>query len=182
MANVDHSGESSRDGPDLGSVLYQELHVLAERALRRERADHTLQPTALLHEAWIRLERQEKQITERAAFFATAAKMIRRVLVDHARARARLKRRGLVIPLNEELPASDGVEDAEILSLHEALDKMPGIDARMAQIVALRFFGGLTMEETARHLCMPLITVRRTWAFARSWLRRELRRDEESDA
>ncbi len=160
-------------------LVYDELRALAETYLKRERPDHTLQATALVHEAYVRLVKQEDvQWQNRAHFFAVAAQAIRRILVDHARGHAREKRGGdrQRLALDEEVAARPG-HDLDLLALDEALHKLAGLDSRQAQIVELRFFGGLGLREVAEFLGVSPRTVDGDWAMARAWLRRELQRD-----
>ena len=153
-------------------VVYGELRQLAASYLRRERPDHTLQPTALVHEAFIRLvDQRQIDWSNRAQFLGLAAVMMRRILVNHARNRVTDKRgQGLEhIPLTV---AADGIGTAEVklLELHEALDRLAEADTRKAQIVELKFFGGMTTEEIAETLRVSTATVERDWKFARAWL------------
>jgi RNA polymerase sigma factor (TIGR02999 family) len=147
--------------------------------MRREGPDHTLQTTALVHEAYIRLvDQQRVQWRNRAHFFGIAAEVMRRVLVDHARARQAAKRGGGVqrITLGDAMVASSDVEDADVLALHEALERLALLDADQARLVELRYFAGMTIEESAEALGVSPATVKREWALARAWLRRELAR------
>jgi RNA polymerase sigma factor (TIGR02999 family) len=166
-------------GEQLLPAIYAELHRQAERAMRREASEHTLQPTALVHEAYLRLIDQSRvEWRNRSHFFGVAAQVMRRILVDHARGRLAAKRGGDVQRLtlsDAEAPASadDGVD---VLALHEALESLAKLDPRQARIVELRYFTGLTIEETAEALEMSPATVKREWSVARAWLRRELAR------
>lgn len=157
-------------------VIYGELRRVARARLRRERADHTLSPTALVHEAYLRLIDQRRvQWRGRAHFFAVAARMMRRILVDHARAHGAAKR-GAAIRVSAaaaEVGALPG--DLDVLALDGALDRLAAIDGRQSELVELRFFGGLNIEETAAALAVSPVTVKRDWALARAWLFRELR-------
>jgi len=166
-------------GEQLVRAVYTELHRQAERAMRRESPSHTLQPTALVHEAWLRLIDQRRVAwRNRAHFFGVAAQLMRRILVDHARGRLSAKRGGGMqwISLSEAAPAvSDGSSDvADILALHEAIERLAALDPGAARVVELRYFGGLTIEETAEALGLSPATVKRDWALTRAWLRREL--------
>lgn len=156
-------------------VVYAELRRIAGRALRRERG-HTLQATALVHEAFIRLvDQREVQWQNRAHFFAIAAQLIRRILVDHARRRGAVKRGCGVanLVLDPDIPAVEfPVTDA--LALDEALTRLDAVDAQQCRIVEMRYFGGLTNEEIADVLHMSTRTVIREWHMARAWLFREL--------
>lgn len=160
-------------------LLYDELRVLAGRLMRAERPDHTLQPTALVHEAYLRLvDQRQVQWQGRAHFLGLAARMMRRVLVDHARARATAKRGGeqVRVTLDDETLASDE-RGLELLALDEALERLAEEDPRAGRVVELRFFGGLTVEETAGVLETSPVTVKRDWQYARAWLSRALSED-----
>lgn len=157
-------------------IVYAELRRQAERAMRREAAGHTLQPTALVHEAYLRLVDQARVPWQnRAQFFGIAARCMRRVLVDHARARGAAKRGGPGIRAALD-DANAAVEEPApmIVAVHEALERLAALDAEQARLVELRYFGGLTIEETAAVLGISPATVKREWAVARAWLRREL--------
>jgi len=158
-------------------VVYAELRRQAERAMRREAAGHTLQPTALVHEAYLRLvDHARVPWQNRAQFFGIAARCMRRVLVDHARARGAAKRGGPGIRTSlDDANAAAGEEPASmVVAVHEALERLAALDAEQARLVELRYFGGLTIEETAEALGVSPATVKREWALARAWLRREL--------
>jgi RNA polymerase sigma-70 factor, ECF subfamily len=183
---------------ELTGLLYRELRSLAQRHLRRERPNHTIQRTALVHEAFVRLVSQQSvDWRSRAHFFALASTLMRRILVDHARARLSSKRGGgsPVLSLDElttppedaDAPAPSDVEaisdqanegdsDEDIAAIDEALTRLAAIDNRQVQIVQMRYFGGLTIEETAQALEISDATVKREWALARAWLKRELSR------
>ncbi len=170
-----------RDGdPDVLSrllpLVYEDLRELAGRQLRRERADHTLQPTALVHEAYLRLVDQEARSFEnRAHFLALAATAMRRILVNHAVARRAEKRGGGAEKVTLFEAASVFEERAEdLVALDEALNRFAAIDPEKCRIVELRFFAGLTAEETAECLSTSLRTVERGWRFAKAWLRKEI--------
>jgi len=157
--------------------VYNELRRMAARRLRKERADHTLQPTALVHEVYLRLADQCKvRWQDRAHFFAIAARIMRRVLVDHAR-RAQAEKRissGQKVPL-ELAPPVAKLPNLDLLDLDRALSRLAELDGRQAEVVGLRLFGGLTVEEVARVLEISEATVAREWRMARVWLYRELR-------
>ena len=169
-----------RDALDhLMPLVYQELHRIAGAHFRRERPEHTLQATALVHEAYLKLVNQQHAHWEnRTQFFAVAAQLMRRVLVDHARAQAADKRGGGVtrLSLNDaaEPRAIDGQTDVDVLALNAALDELAALDPRQARVVELRFFGGLDLEETASALETSLTTVKRDWTMAKAWLYRAL--------
>ena len=156
--------------------VYNELRRLAAYQLSGERRGHSLQATALVHEAYLRLAGQESdQPKDRRQFIAVAAEMMRRVLVDHARARLRLKRGSGVanVSLSEAMELADG-RDVEVLDLDRALLRLAEVDPRKARLVELRYFGGLTMEESAEVLDASVPTLERDWRFSRAFLRREL--------
>lgn len=158
-------------------LVYMELKRLARAYMRRERPDHTLQTTALVHEAYLRLVRQEDVRWQgRSHFFGIAARVMRRILIDHARGHLRQKRGGVVVvvPLDEALVFSPD-HSQELLRLDEALDRLAKLDARQSHIVELRFFGGLSVEETAECLGISQKTVKRDWAVAKAWLHAEVR-------
>jgi RNA polymerase sigma-70 factor (ECF subfamily) len=153
-------------------LVYDELHRLAAHYLGRERADHTLQPTALVHEAYLRLINQRHvDWRNRAQFLGIAASVMRRILVNHARDRAAAKRGGdreqVSISLVE---APSGGPDVELIALEEALERLAALDPRKARVVELRFYGGLTVDEVAEVLEISRATVEREWSFARAWL------------
>ena len=170
---------SDGDGQALDKLLplvYDELRQLADRYLRRERSDHTLQATALVHEAYIKLiDQRSVRWQNRAHFFGVAAQAMRRILVDHARRRGGQKRGGDAhkVALDEALIVSDE-RAAEVVALDEALARLAEIAPRKSQLVELRFFGGLGIEETAEVLKVSPGTVMRDWTFAKAWLRREI--------
>jgi RNA polymerase sigma-70 factor (ECF subfamily) len=157
-------------------LVYKELRRQATAYLRRERVDHTLQPTALVHEAYLRLVGQERVVWQnRAHFFGVAAQMMRRVLVDHARGHRRGKRFGAAVKvtLDDRLGAA-GPPDCDLLLLDQALDDLTAIDPRQGQIVELRYFGGLSEREVAEVLALSRATVTREWQIARGWLYRRV--------
>jgi len=158
-------------------VIYQELHRLAVGHLRHERPDHTLQPTALVHEAYIKLVAQRNADWQsRTHFFAVASQSMRRILVDYARRQLRAKRGGrqAKLSLDEVLVVSPDRPD-RMLALDEALTRLERLDARQGRIVELRYFGGLTVEEAAEILGVSPTTVRREWTSAKAWLYGELK-------
>ena len=162
----------------LAPLVYAELRRLAGHYLRGERAGHTLQPTALVHEAFLRLMGQDRaQWQHRSEFIGVAAQLMRRILVDYARQRAAGKRAGSPVILSEQRLRVDAAIDrtAEILAVHEVLERLAALDARQARIAELRYFGGLSIEETAGVLDVSPRTVKRDWAMARAWLRAELK-------
>jgi RNA polymerase sigma factor (TIGR02999 family) len=158
-------------------LVYAELRRQARRVLGREGGGHTLQPTALVHEAWLRLDGQhDARWQSRTQFLAVAAQTMRRVLVDHARARRALKRGGggTLVTLAEAERAAARPDDVDVLALDDALARLAAMDPRKARLVELRYFAGLSMPEAAAALGISLATVGREWAVARMWLRREL--------
>ncbi len=170
---------------ELLPLVYGELRRQAARQLRAQRPGHTLQTTALVHEAYLRLVRPEGVGTDwqsRAHFFGVAARAMRTILVDHARARRTAKRGGgaQVISLNSAAVADDGAggaqdSEVDVIALDQALARLAELDGRQARVVELRYFGGLSIEETANTLGVSHATVEREWKTARLWLRRELR-------
>ena len=171
---------SAGDKPALNRLMplmYRELRHLASRQLRRERKGHTLQTTALVHEAYLRLVNQTGIASQtRAQFFAIAANLMRQILVDHARQRHAEKRGGAERQKLSLTNADKIAEQPEVnlLALNEALEQLARLDAQQARVVELKFFGGLTIEETAEVMGISHATVERDWKMARAWLRREL--------
>jgi RNA polymerase sigma factor (TIGR02999 family) len=158
-------------------LVYDELRRIASRSLNRERPDHTLQTTALVHEAYLRLVQQDRvQWQNRAQFYAIAASLVRRILVDYARSGRAMKRSGGAqkVPLDEGTVFSPQ-RPSDVLALDDALNRLGSLDPRKCRIVELKFFGGLTAEEIAEVLQLSAITVLRDWSMARAWLYRELR-------
>ena len=158
------------------ALVYEDLHRIAAREMRREQGEHTLQTTALVHEAYLRIDRSEEiDWRDRAHFFAMAATQMRRVLVDHARRKRSEKRGGGLVRLS--LIDSDGGAvgiDERLLAVDEALGRLEAFDARAAKVVELRFFGGLSEVEAAEALRISRATLKRDWDFARTWLTRQL--------
>jgi len=156
-------------------LVYDELRRLAGRAMRHERTDHTLQTTALLHEAYLRMLGADVEWEDRAHFYAVAAQTMRRILVDHARARGRNKRGGgdVRIPLEESVAAGPS-RSADVIALDEALSRLSSLDERKAKAVELHYFGGLTYDEIARVLGVSAATVDRELRLAKAWLYKEL--------
>ncbi|MDQ3755537.1 MAG: sigma-70 family RNA polymerase sigma factor [Acidobacteriota bacterium] len=169
---------------DVIRVVYHELRRMADRYLRMERPDHTLQPTALVHEAYLRLvDQTQVNWQNRAQFFGVAAQMMRRILVDHAKTTHRDKRGGaaLKLPLDEAVNLSQG-RAADLLALDDALKSLAEIDQRKSRVVELRFFGGLSVKETAEALEVSPQTVLRDWKLAKAWLYQEIKRGAPDDA
>ena len=171
--------EGRREAFDrLVPVVYDELRQVAHRQLRGERAGHTLSTTALVHEAYLRLLNVEQmEWIDRAHFFGTAARVMRRVLIDYARARGRDKRGGgaIRVSLAEAIDERSAPED-DLLDLDAALSRLEALSERQCRVVECRCFGGLSVEETAAALGVSEATVKRDWSFARAWLNRELGR------
>ena len=168
--------EDSEPPDVLVSQLYQELRKLAAGCLRRERPNHTLQPTALVNEAWLRLAAQSQSgCNGRVQFLAVASHLMREILIDYARTRNRAKRGGGQAPIcvedAGELAAS---QEVDLMALDDALNALERIDTQQRQIVELRYFGGLNIEETAEVLGVSPATVKRDWRMAKAWLHREL--------
>ena len=158
-------------------LVYDELHKLASRYLRRERRDHTLQTTAVVHEAYLKLVNQrDANFENRLHFFAVAAQIMRRILVDYARRHHASKRGGDLykLSLDEALVTSEE-KGADLLALDEALERLAAIDQRQSRVVELRVFAGLTLEETAQALNISPSTVRREWSMAKAWLHRQIK-------
>ena len=170
LARWSNGDVSARDA--LVPLVYDELRRIARRCLAGQRSDHTLQPTALVHEAYLRLARRDSlDWRDRVHFFAMAAQMMRQILVDHARKQAAAKRGGNAITLviDEALVASKE-SNLDVLALDAAMTKLASLDPRQCQIVELRFFGGLSIEETAQVVNISPATTKREWATARLWL------------
>jgi RNA polymerase sigma factor (TIGR02999 family) len=171
-------GGNTHAAGELLPLLYHELRQIAASKMANEAAGHTLQPTALVHEAWLRLVGGDQRAwPSRAYFFAAAAEAMRRILVDHARRKQSLKRGGEFerADLNESALVIAAPPD-ELLAVHEALEKFAVEDAQSAELVKLRYFVGMTMEEAASALDMAPRTAERLWTYARTWLQREIRR------
>lgn len=172
-------GRGNREAQErLLSLVYADLRHLANCQLKRERRDHTLQPAALVHEAYLRLVDQTRvEWRNRTQFFALASQMMRRVLVDHARRRQAEKRGGeatlLALDEAQDLPTTRYID---IAALDEALKALAELDLRQSRVVELRFFGGLTVEETAEILSISRATVKRDWSTAKAWLFQELKK------
>ena len=158
-------------------MVYDELRRVARNCFRREGPGHTLQPTALVHEAWMRLfEGEQPEYESRRHFLAVAAITMRRVLVDHARARDTRKRgsQWSRVAFENAREAGDDGPDFEVLAVHEALEKLATLSPRQAQVVELRWFGGMTVPEVSEHLGAATRTIEQDWTAARAWLRVEL--------
>lgn len=165
-------------------LIYQELRRIARNQMRGERPGHTLQPTALVHEAFLRLVDQNRaDWRNRAQFFGVAAQLMRRILVDHARRRHAAKR-GIAVTLNEAIGQRKAGADQteEILAVDQALARLGELDPRQARIVELRYFGGLSVEETAEAIGIATRTVKLDWAMAKGWLKSQLSKEARRDA
>jgi RNA polymerase sigma factor (TIGR02999 family) len=172
-----NAGDPSAPGK-LAPLIYAELRRLARRSMRRENAQHTLETGALINEAYIRLaDWKNARWENRAHFYGVASQIMRRVLVDHARARGYQKRGGGVRPvaLDDAVVAAEQ-RGPDLLALDEALERLTAVDARKARVVELRFFGGLSVEETAAVLEVSPFTVIRDWNFVKAWLSREMKK------
>jgi RNA polymerase sigma factor (TIGR02999 family) len=175
MTEHDASPEAAGDRGELDAMLplvYEELHRLAAQYLHRERADHTLQPTALVNEVYLRLVKQRRvDWRNRAQFLGVAAGMMRRILANYARDRSAAKRPGdrgrVSLSLAEGEPSGP---DVDLIAVDDALERLAKVDARKARVVELKFFGGMTTEEIAEVLAISRATVEREWSFARAWL------------
>ena len=164
---------------ELLPLIYGELHKRAKAYLRRERQNHTLQPTALVHEAYLKLiDQRDDNWQSREHFFAIAAQAMRRILVDHARNRHRLKRGGTSedLPLEEALLNVADESNVDLIALDEAMAKLAEFDPQRERIVELRYFGGLTVDEAAKALGISRATAARDWQVAKAWLHREMTR------
>lgn len=172
ITRILQQGEGA-DWERLLPIVYEELRSMATAIFRSERIDHTLQPTALVHEAYLRLIGQNAEVSwqNRAHFFGVAARLMRQLLVNHANAHNAEKRSGQKtrVTLNNVADFSK-FQNLEILELHDALEKLAALDERQAKIVELRFFGGLTLEETAEVMQASVMKVRREWKLAKMWL------------
>jgi RNA polymerase sigma factor (TIGR02999 family) len=162
---------------DLMPLVYSELRRQASGYLRRERSNHTLQPTALINEAYLKLiDQRDVKWQNRAHFFAIAAQAMRRILVDYARERHRAKRGGAAenLPLDEALTIVSREKSIDLVALDEALNKLATFDERQAKVVELRYFSGLSIDETAEVLNVSNVTIRRDWNMAKAWLHQEV--------
>jgi RNA polymerase sigma factor (TIGR02999 family) len=169
------NGDTTAEGK-LIPLVYNELRKLAAHYMRRERPDHTLQATALVHEAFMRLtEQRDVSWQGKAHFFGVASQLMRRILIDHARGRLRAKRGGggQKLSFDENLLLTDARSE-ELLAVDESLDRLAKLDPRQARIVELRFFGGLSVEEVAEVVGISSKTVKRDWSLAKAWLYQEL--------
>jgi RNA polymerase sigma factor (TIGR02999 family) len=174
LAGLQSGGDYALE--ELTSVVYTELHRIARRVWGQQQPGHTLQPTVLIHEAYLKLVKQNgRAFQSRAHFLAVASIAMRQVLVNHAESRVTAKRGGKnhAVPLDEAQTASLQ-DESDVLLLHEALQKLSDFDLRKARVVEMRYFGGLSLEETGEALGVSTVTVTRDWQTARAWLAREL--------
>jgi len=171
-------GDAKASG-ELLPLVYDELRRLAGARMRQELAGHTLQPTALVHEAWLRMVGESDRTWQnRAHFFAAAAECMRRILIESARRKSRLKRGGGQAKLNiDDLELADATPDDKILLIDEALGRLDREDPEKARVVVMKFFGGMTNQEVAEHLGVTERTVERHWAYARAWLFQSIRKE-----
>jgi RNA polymerase sigma factor (TIGR02999 family) len=178
LKNWGNGDQAARD--QLMPLVYEELRRMAHQHMRKERPGHTLQTSALVHEAFVRLvDQTDVQWQNRAHFFGIAAQMMRRILVDHARSRQFAKRGGDVRRVSlDEVAIVSAERAADVVALDDALNSLAAVDQRKSQVVELRFFGGLSIEETATVLAVSPGTVMRDWTLAKAWLRREMRVDQ----
>lgn len=164
--------------PELMERVYVDLRKIARNQFRRERADHTLQPTALVNELYVRLQRHgPMEWRDRRHFYSIASRLMRRLLVDHAREHGARKRKAIKVTLRDDA-AAGGLLDLDLLTLESALAKLEARYPRECRVVELRYLCGLSNDEVAEAVGTSLATVKRDWTFARSWLLRELRRGE----
>jgi RNA polymerase sigma-70 factor, ECF subfamily len=171
------SGDGSPAVNELTAAMYQQLHRIASRHIRGERPGHTLQATALVHEAYLKLhERCTRQFNTEIHFLAVASRVMRQVLVDHARARRAQKRAGGAIPLwtNFEVESGDGLCLVDVIELNDAIEALGAEDKSLEQLIVMRYFGGMTAEETAVALGISVHVIRHDLRFAEAWLRRRL--------
>ena len=170
-------GGDDRAAEELLTLVYDELRLTAAQKMAREAAGHTLQPTALVHEAWLRLGGdQQPEWKNRAHFFAAAAEAMRRILIEHARHRKALCHGGGQVRVNlDDVELAAASDDDHLLAVHDHLDELARIDARKAELVKLRYFVGLSIEEAAEILGISVPTANRWWAYARAWLFRAIK-------
>ena len=177
LAEWSDGNQSALD--ELYPLVYHELHRLARRYMSRERKDHTLQTTALINEAYVRLvDQRNVQWQNRAHFFGIAAQIMRRILSNYARDRHRAKRGGRAIQVSlSEVAIVSEMKSAELIALDDALHRLSEMDERKTKVVEMRYFGGLSAEETAEVLGVSVITVHRDWKLAKAWLLRDMKRE-----
>ena len=178
MSKPGQTAEQQKQANDLLNSLYEELRVLARQKMAHETPGQTLQATALVHEAWLRVGGDKQQRwANQAQFFSAAAEAMRWILIDNARRKKAARHGGGLEKLNlEELDLAAAMPDEQVLALNEALDRLADHDATKAELVKLRFFAGLTLEDAAKVLGLSLATAKRDWSYARAWLYREMQR------
>ncbi len=183
MQDVEHKpqaagSEAPPSAAELLPVVYEELRRLAAQKLSHEKPGQTLQATALVHEAWLRLVHEgDHTWNDPQHFFCAAAEAMRRILVENARRKKRLKHCGRLERVNaDDVDISSPMPDDDLLAMDEALDRLSEVDSRAAEVVKLCFFVGLTQEQAAEHLGVSVATIERTWSFARAWLFREIQK------
>jgi len=177
---LDQMRSGRKDALDrLLPLVYNELRRLAAHYMQQERAGHTLQATALVHEAYVRLTNQDANWQNRAQFMGVAGQLMRRILVDHARKHVAAKRGGAMETLDESAArqVANFTKPEEILAVHLTLEQLERLDSQQGKVVELRYFAGLTAEETAQAMGLPLRTVEREWTMAKAWLRARLARE-----
>ena len=176
MSEDSFKSNDSESAGRLLTLVYEELRQMAAQKMAREGPNQTLQATALVHEAWLRLGGQPgSQFQNRSHFFAAAADAMRRILIDNARRKKAQRHGGGLVRVDlDGLDLAAGIEDDQLLAVHEALDRLASHNAPKAELVKLRFFAGLTLEESAKVLDLSLSTAKRDWAYARAWLYREI--------
>ena len=174
ILNAIHEGDARAAG-HLFPLVYQEMRAVAARMMAGEKPGQTLQATALVHEAWLRLGTGDQRWKSRAHFFGVAAEAMRHILIDSARRKLAARHGGGQVRLDvDEVEIATGVPDDELLAVHDALDKLAAYDPRKAELVKLRYFAGFGIEEAAGILGMAVRTAEREWTFARTWLLREI--------
>jgi RNA polymerase sigma factor (TIGR02999 family) len=176
LLNRWHGGDRAA-GDELITIVYEQLKRMAGRHMQRERPDHTLEASALVHELYVRLSASEPiEWQNRAHFFAVATQQLRRILVNHARDAQAQKRGGKRVKISlTQIPGLAGERAEDVLYLHEALEELEKLNQRAARVIELRFFGGLSEEEAAEVIGVSLATLKRDWRFARAWLRDRLK-------
>jgi RNA polymerase sigma factor (TIGR02999 family) len=176
MSETEKTNQPKQESGELTAALYQQLMAMARNRMADERTNHTLQPTALVNEVYLRLQKEGRfDVSNKARFFYAAAEAMRRILIEHARARGRQKRGGAMkaVPINLLDLASEENSDT-ILILDDAICRLEEQSPQQAEVVRLRFYAGLSVEETARAMNVSEVTVKRAWRYARAWLWRQM--------